>query len=48
VVAPKGTSARRATLRDGGRLGDVGPTILALLGLTQPAEMTGKSIVELE
>jgi 2,3-bisphosphoglycerate-independent phosphoglycerate mutase len=28
-------------LRDGGALCDVGPTVLAMLGLEQPAEMTG-------
>ena len=31
-------------LRDGGTLADVAPTILALLGETQPDEMTGKSL----
>jgi 2,3-bisphosphoglycerate-independent phosphoglycerate mutase len=31
-------------LRDGGALCDVGPTILALLGLEQPAEMTGRDL----
>jgi len=45
LAAPDGTSVRHATLRDGGKLGDVGPTILALLGLEQPAEMTGESLV---
>jgi len=33
------------TLRDGGVLGDVAPTILELLGLTQPAPMTGCSLL---
>jgi 2,3-bisphosphoglycerate-independent phosphoglycerate mutase len=33
-----------ATLRDG-RLADVAPTLLALLGLAQPAEMTGRSLI---
>lgn len=33
-----------ATLRDG-RLADVAPTILELLGIAQPAEMTGSSIL---
>jgi 2,3-bisphosphoglycerate-independent phosphoglycerate mutase len=32
-------------LRDGGRLGDVAPTVLALLGLPQPASMTGTSLL---
>jgi 2,3-bisphosphoglycerate-independent phosphoglycerate mutase len=31
-------------LRDGGALCDVGPTILALLGLEQPPEMTGRDL----
>ena len=33
-----------ATLRDG-RLADVAPTLLALLGLAQPAAMTGRSLL---
>ena len=33
------------TLRDGGILGDLAPTMLELLGLKQPVEMTGKSII---
>ncbi|MEI6986662.1 MAG: 2,3-bisphosphoglycerate-independent phosphoglycerate mutase [Rhodospirillaceae bacterium] len=33
-----------AVLRDGG-LADVAPTLLALLGLPQPAEMTGRSLI---
>lgn len=32
------------TLRDGGKLGDVAPTLLKLLGLPQPPEMTGESL----
>ncbi|HMJ33581.1 MAG TPA: 2,3-bisphosphoglycerate-independent phosphoglycerate mutase [Baekduia sp.] len=32
------------TLRDGGVLADVAPTILALLGIQQPAAMTGRSL----
>jgi 2,3-bisphosphoglycerate-independent phosphoglycerate mutase len=34
-----------ATLRDGGVLADVAPTILELLGFDQPAPMTGKSLL---
>ncbi len=34
-----------AGLRAGGALCDVAPTILALLGLEQPAEMTGRSLL---
>jgi 2,3-bisphosphoglycerate-independent phosphoglycerate mutase len=33
------------TLRDGGEIADLAPTTLALLGLDQPDEMTGKSLV---
>jgi 2,3-bisphosphoglycerate-independent phosphoglycerate mutase len=29
-----------------GRLADIAPTLLALLGLPQPAEMTGKSLID--
>ena len=36
---------RRATLRDGGSLRDLAPTLLQLLGLPQPAAMTGHSLV---
>ncbi len=35
-----------ATLRDGGRLADLSPTILSLMGLPQPPEMTGKSLLK--
>jgi 2,3-bisphosphoglycerate-independent phosphoglycerate mutase len=34
-----------ATLRDGGILADVAPTVLDLLGIGQPPEMTGRSLV---
>jgi len=34
-----------ATLRDGGVLADVAPTVLALLGTEQPSEMTGRSLI---
>ncbi|MGH7665603.1 MAG: 2,3-bisphosphoglycerate-independent phosphoglycerate mutase [Gemmatimonadaceae bacterium] len=39
IVDPGATGGR--PLREGGALCDVGPTILAMLGLEQPAEMTG-------
>lgn len=38
---------RPARLRSGGALRDVAPTLLALLGLPKPAEMSGESLVEL-
>jgi 2,3-bisphosphoglycerate-independent phosphoglycerate mutase len=34
-----------AALRDGGILADVAPTVLALLGVEQPSEMTGRSLL---
>jgi 2,3-bisphosphoglycerate-independent phosphoglycerate mutase len=38
-------SRRSARLRDGGRICDVAPTLLAMLGLPQPAAMTGRSLL---
>jgi 2,3-bisphosphoglycerate-independent phosphoglycerate mutase len=38
---PKG-----ATLRDGGRLADLAPTILELMALPKPIEMTGESLLQ--
>ena len=34
-----------AHLRDGGRRSDVAPTVLELMGLPQPPEMTGQSLI---
>ena len=34
------------TLRDGGILADVAPTLLQLLGIEQPPEMTGRSLID--
>ncbi|HDZ55675.1 MAG TPA: 2,3-bisphosphoglycerate-independent phosphoglycerate mutase [Pseudomonas xinjiangensis] len=39
--------SRQVQLREGGILSDVAPTMLTLLGLEQPVEMTGRSIVTL-
>ena len=39
-------AARGLKLREGGALEDVAPTILALLGKAQPAEMTGRDLRE--
>lgn len=33
------------TLRAGGRLGDIAPTMLEMIGLAQPAAMTGRSLL---
>ena len=45
IVAPEDSPFRRITLRTGGRLGDVAPTILELLGLPKPEVMTGQSLI---
>jgi len=37
-------AARGLKLREGGALEDVAPTLLGLLGITQPAEMTGRDL----
>jgi 2,3-bisphosphoglycerate-independent phosphoglycerate mutase len=34
------------TLREGGRLADIAPTILEILQVPQPQEMTGRSLIE--
>ncbi len=39
-------SQRGISLREGGRLCDVAPTLLALMGLPKPEEMTGKSLIK--
>jgi 2,3-bisphosphoglycerate-independent phosphoglycerate mutase len=41
-IAGHGT---HVTLRDGGRLADIAPTILEILQLPKPKEMTGKSLI---
>lgn len=40
------TARMDVTLRDGGRLSDLAPTLLELLELPVPAEMTGKSLLQ--
>jgi 2,3-bisphosphoglycerate-independent phosphoglycerate mutase len=37
---------RKATLRSGGALRDIAPTVLQLMGLPKPAAMTGESLVQ--
>ena len=36
--------AAKYRLRDGGSLRDISPTVLAMLGLEQPAEMSGADL----
>lgn len=43
---PFAVIGEKCKLREGGRLCDISPTIIKLLGLEQPAEMDGKSIIE--
>jgi 2,3-bisphosphoglycerate-independent phosphoglycerate mutase len=37
--------AGRTRMREGGRLADIAPTVLDLMGLPKPVEMTGQSLV---
>lgn len=39
-------SLKGRTLSDGGRLADIAPTVLHLLGVSQPEDMTGKNLVQ--
>lgn len=43
---PFAVIGKNVSLRTGGKLCDISPTIIKLLGLEQPKEMTGKSIIE--
>ena len=45
LVLPESAGERAATLRRGGALRDVAPTLLDLLGLPQPADMSGRSLI---
>ncbi|MEZ6244304.1 MAG: 2,3-bisphosphoglycerate-independent phosphoglycerate mutase, partial [Phycisphaerales bacterium] len=40
-----GQSVRGRKLREGGRLADIAPTALDMMGLERPAEMTGRSLL---
>ena len=44
-VVGEGFTKDGTKLRTGGRLGDIAPTALDLMGLTKPAEMTGESLI---
>ncbi len=39
---------RKASMIDGGALQDVAPTLLAMMGLPQPPEMTGKPLINIK
>jgi 2,3-bisphosphoglycerate-independent phosphoglycerate mutase len=44
-VVGKGYAAGKTKMRSGGRLADIAPTVLDLMGITKPAEMTGESLI---
>jgi len=44
-LAPDGTDGGR-TVREGGTLADIAPTMLEAIDLDQPPEMTGESLLE--
>ncbi|KRN57214.1 2,3-bisphosphoglycerate-independent phosphoglycerate mutase [Carnobacterium divergens] len=46
VPVPVIVTKKGVTLREGGRLADVAPTMLDLLGVKKPAEMTGESLIQ--
>jgi 2,3-bisphosphoglycerate-independent phosphoglycerate mutase len=48
LVISDDSPLRNITLRPDGRLADVAPMILELIGLKQPDEMTGKSLIQNE
>lgn len=39
---------RQATIRDGGALRDIAPSLLAMMGLPKPDEMTGNSLIDFQ
>ncbi|HWA10316.1 MAG TPA: 2,3-bisphosphoglycerate-independent phosphoglycerate mutase [Opitutaceae bacterium] len=44
-VVGDGLAAGQTKMRQGGRLADIAPTVLQLMGLPKPKEMTGESLV---
>jgi 2,3-bisphosphoglycerate-independent phosphoglycerate mutase len=44
-VVGEGYEKGKTKMREGGRLADIAPTVLQLMGLPKPAEMTGQSLV---
>jgi 2,3-bisphosphoglycerate-independent phosphoglycerate mutase len=47
-LVPFAYIGRKATIREGGVLSDIAPTLLTLMGLPIPSEMTGKVLVEFQ
>ena len=46
VPVPVIVTKKGVTLREGGRLADIAPTMLDLLNVEQPIEMTGESLIK--
>ena len=46
IVIVGNISSKRAFTLENGRLADVAPTLLELVGIPQPREMTGRSLVK--
>jgi len=44
-VVGAGLEKEKVRLREGGRLADIAPTILDMMGLPKPADMTGRSLI---
>ncbi|MCF3652252.1 2,3-bisphosphoglycerate-independent phosphoglycerate mutase [Synoicihabitans lomoniglobus] len=44
-VVGEGFTKDGTKMREGGRLGDIAPTVLDLMGLEKPVEMTGESLI---
>ena len=44
-VVGEGYAAGKTRMREGGRLADIAPTLLQLMGLPKPPEMTGQSLI---
>jgi len=45
-LVPFAVIGKKCNLREGGRLCDIAPTIIKLLGIDAPKEMTGESLIE--
>ena len=46
IVHPDNRTKSEIHLRDGGTLADIAPTVLEMMGLSKPAAMTGKSLLQ--
>ena len=45
IVVEDSLKGKGVKLREGGRLADIAPTALKMMGLKKPVEMTGESLV---